>query len=91
MLVEDHLTPLSLQAMAPAGAVFGGPLAGWIADSCGRKAALLLVSLPYLSGYLMITYARFCVSPYGFKVVLLLGRFLTGLGVGWSSLATPVS
>ena len=77
--------------MAPVGAIFGGPIAGWIADFLGRKVALLLVAIPYLSGYMMITYAHFIYNPVGFKTVLFLGRFLTGIGVGWSCLATPVS
>ena len=49
--------------MAPVGAIFGGPIAGWIADFLGRKVALLLVAIPYLSGYMMITYAHFIYNP----------------------------
>ena len=79
--------------MAP---IVGGPIAGWIADYFGRKAPLMLVKLgspycPYLSGYLMIVYAHMLNSATAFKVVLLLGRFLIGVGVGWSCLAGPVS
>ena len=77
--------------MAPLGAIFGGPVAGWIADSLGRKMALLLVILPYLTGYLMITYAHYSHTPMGFEAVLLFGQFFTGIGMGWSCLATPVS
>ena len=77
--------------MAPIGAIFGGPVAGWIADVLGRKMALMLVAIPYLSGYLMITYAHLSYNPIGFRAVLLIGRFFTGIGMGWSCLATPVS
>lgn len=77
--------------MGPVGAIFGGPIAGWIADSYGRKVALLLVVLPYFVGYLMISYAHFIYNPVAFKTVLFLGRFLTGVGLGWSCLASPVS
>ena len=77
--------------MAPIGAIVGGPIAGWIADHFGRKVALMLVGIPYLSGYLMIVYAHMLNSATAFKVVLLLGRFLTGIGLGWSCLAGPVS
>ena len=77
--------------MAPIGAIVGGPIAGWIADHFGRKAALMLVGIPYLSGYLMIVYAHMLNSATAFKVVLQLGRFLTGIGLGWSCLAGPVS
>ena len=77
--------------MAPIGAMFGGPVAGWVADHLGRKAALMLVGVPYLSGYMMIVYAHMIESATAFKVVLLTGRFLTGVGLGWSCLAGPVS
>ena len=77
--------------MAPLGAIFGGPIAGWISDAFGRKMTLLVVAIPYLSGYLMITFAHLSCSPITFKAVLLLGRFFTGIGVGWSCLASPVS
>ena len=77
--------------MAPIGAIVGGPIAGWIAAYFGHKAALMLVGIPYLSDYLMIIYAHTLNSATAFKVVLLLGRFLTGVGVGWSCLAGLVS
>ena len=76
--------------MAPVGAILGGPVAGWFADYLGRKIALLLVAIPYLCGYLMITYAHLICDPTGFKTVLFLGRFFTGFGLGWSCLASPV-
>lgn len=71
--------------------MFGGPIAGFIADHAGRKTALMLVGIPYLVGYLMMVYAHFITNAIGFKVVLLIGRFITGVGLGWSCLATPVS
>ena len=59
--------------MAPLGAIFGGPIAGWIADALDRKMALLLVIIPYLGGYLMITYAHYGSTAIGFRVVLFFG------------------
>ncbi len=79
------------QALGYIGAVFGGPIAGLIADRMGRKLALMLVSIPYLIGYMMITYARFASDPVVFKTVLLIGRLFSGVGLGWSSLAVVVS
>lgn len=73
------------------GAIVGGPIAGWIADHLGRKATLMLVGIPYLTGYMMIVYAHMINNVIAFKVVLLVGRFLTGVGLGWSCLAAPVS
>ena len=80
-----------LQAFAPVGALLGGPIAGWIADHWGRKAALLLAGVPYLVGYLMIALAHLLGDPVAFKAVLLTGRLLSGVGLGWSCLAVPVS
>ena len=70
--------------------MIGGPIAGWISDRMGRKPALMLVSVPYLTGYMMITYARFATDPILFKAVLLIGRFFSGVGLGWASLAAVV-
>ena len=86
-----HFMILFTQAIAPIGAVFGGLPAGWVADKWGRKAALMLVGLPYLVGYLMVAYARFAVTRAGFISVLLVGRFLTGVGFGWATSAVSVS
>ncbi len=80
-----------IPALGSIGAMIGGPIAGWISDRMGRKPALMLVSIPYLTGYLMITYARFASDAVLFKVVLLIGRFLSGVGIGWASLAAIVS
>ena len=80
-----------MQALAPIGALLGAPLAGWIADHAGRKAALMLVGLPYLFGYLMMVCATIIPHPVAFKTVTLVGRLITGVGLGWSCLATPVS
>ena len=85
------LSTCPTQAMAPVGAIFGGPIAGWTVDHFGRKAAIMLVGIPYLSGYLMIVYAHMLNSAIAFKVVLLLGQFLSGVGLGWSCLTGPVS
>ena len=60
-------------------------------DYWGRKPSLLLVSLPYFFGYLMMVYAHMIGLPALFKVVLMFGRFLTGVGIGWTSSVMPVS
>lgn len=76
--------------MAPVGAIFGGFLPGWMSDLYGRKMTVLLGGVPFLGGYIMITVAHLFASAVTFKIILLLGRFLTGVGIGWSSLVTPV-
>ena len=73
------------------GALFGGPIAGSVADRWGRKVALLLSGVPYLTGYLLLVYAHFINSPVAFKADILIGRLVSGVGLGWSCSAVPVS
>lgn len=62
-------------------------------DFYGRKVALLMVAIPYVIGYLMITYTQFIssTSNVAFLFTIFCGRFFTGVGLGWSCLAVPVS
>ncbi len=71
-----------LQAAAPVGGLFGGLIAGWLADKLGRKTSIILTSVPYLSGYFIILCAVLAENGVVFKVVLMVGRFLTGVGMG---------
>ena len=80
-----------LQGSGLVGGLFGGPPAGWVADRWGRKIALILNSVPYLVGYLMISAAYLITNGVVFKSVLIVGRFITGFGMGWSFLAVSVS
>lgn len=76
--------------MAPIGAIFGGPLGGWISDHWGRKCGLMFSSVPYLIGYLLLGYAHFSPTANLFKTLLLLGRFFSGIGMGWASTTSAV-
>ena len=69
-------------AMLPLGAMLAGPLAGRAMQVLGRRTALVLVSVPVVVGWLLITYA-------GTLTTLLLGRMLTGMGVGWTTVVVP--
>ena len=66
------------------GGIFGGPIGGWIADKFGRKAGLVHNAIPYLSGYFLILSVSVVSNDIVFKVLLIMGRFLTGVGFGWS-------
>ena len=52
---------------------------------------MLFSGLPYLVGYMMISFAHHSVSATAFKVLLLTGRFITGVGMGWASAVVAVS
>ena len=46
----------------------------------------------YTVGYAFIALAKIpTLNPLGFKSILMLGRFVTGIGSGWSFVSTPVS
>ena len=65
-------------------------MAGWMADHWGRKNALLSVGIPYALGYLLITLAQLVEDSDSFKALILVGRLVTGLGMGWSCGVSPV-
>jgi MFS family permease len=65
-------------------------LSGILADRWGRKDALVACGLPYLIGYLVLSYAHYMPTALGFKSLALTGRFLTGVGMGWAGSVGPV-
>ena len=69
-------------SMLPLGAMLSGPLAGRAMQVLGRRSALVLVSLPATVGWMLLTYA-------GTLTALLLGRMLTGVAVGWTTVVVP--
>lgn len=72
------------QAIVTLGAAAGGVLGGWLVDRAGRKLSLLLCTVPFVTGFAVITAAQ--------DVWMLLGgRLLTGLACGVASLVAPVS
>lgn len=65
------------------GAAFGGLLGGWMVEKIGRKLTLMFCSLPFVCGYTVIVAAQNVWMLY-------LGRALTGLASGVTSLVVPV-
>lgn len=90
-----NVSCVHLQALSNIGAIFGSFVAVFLADRAGRKDTLIFSNTPTVCGYLFIT----CASYYqnaddrfgAFLVFLYLGRFLTGVGAGWTSVVVPVS
>jgi MFS family permease len=77
-------------ALAPAAAVIGGPVGGWIADRIGRKWSMMLCGGPYFAGYMLLSFAHHTSSVPAFNFLLMTGRSLTGVGMGWASAVSPV-
>ncbi|NXJ87835.1 GTR8 protein, partial [Corythaixoides concolor] len=65
------------------GAAAGGVLGGYLVDKIGRKLSLMLCSVPYVFGYMVIVSAQNVWMLYS-------GRMLTGLASGVTSLVVPV-
>uniref|UniRef100_A0A665U580 Solute carrier family 2, facilitated glucose transporter member 8 n=1 Tax=Echeneis naucrates TaxID=173247 RepID=A0A665U580_ECHNA len=65
------------------GAAAGGLLGGWMVEKIGRKLSLMFCSLPYVLGFTIIIAAQ--------NVWMLhIGRVLTGLASGVTSLVVPL-
>ncbi|XP_029296364.1 solute carrier family 2, facilitated glucose transporter member 8 [Cottoperca gobio] len=65
------------------GAAAGGLLGGWMVEKMGRKLSLMFCSLPYVFGFTMIIAAQNVWMLY-------IGRVLTGLASGVTSLVVPL-
>lgn len=66
------------------GAAVGGLLGGWMVEKIGRKLSLMLCTLPFVFGFTVIIAAQNVWMFY-------IGRALTGLASGITSLVVPVS
>ncbi|OTF80047.1 hypothetical protein BLA29_005003, partial [Euroglyphus maynei] len=64
------------------GAMFGGLLCGLFIDLLGRRKTLMSLGLPYGIGWLCIGFART-------TFVVLVGRIITGLGIGIAIATVP--
>ena len=63
-----------------------------IADTLGRKNALLISGFPAITGWLLIVFSAYVVDSWaGFVSILLLGRLLTGAAAGISAPILTVS
>lgn len=80
-----------VQASLLIGAIFGGPIAGYVSDRWGRKTSLILNAVPYLVGYLIILTTYLVQEGVVFKTVLMVGRVITGVAIGWAYTVVPVS
>ncbi|XP_076461975.1 solute carrier family 2, facilitated glucose transporter member 8-like [Babylonia areolata] len=65
------------------GALFGGPISGWLIEKQGRKRTIFLSSLPFLLGYGSMIVAQSVSYLY-------VGRFLTGVGSGMVTVCVPM-
>ena len=81
-------TSIVFSAMVPFGAMVSGPIVGVLLESLGRHMALMLCALPYTVGWLLIILSR-STNGRTFLTLLYIGRFFTGVGVGYTNGSVP--
>ena len=79
-----------MQITILAGATITAPFGGWLFDYFGRKLSIILCSIPYTIGWLLIILTLTTDGPF-FRPLLFTGRFILGIGVGWTSVSGGVS
>ena len=52
---------------------------------------MMFCGVPYVIGYMILSYAHYAPTATAFKILLLTGRFISGIGIGWSSPVVAVS
>ena len=88
------LSFLIIQGILNIGALIGAAFTGVALDKFGRKAMLIAGCLPCILGWYVISASFFFITKDNYIpvfVMLLVGRFLTGLSAGFFSLTVPVS
>jgi len=76
-------------ALIPVGGLAGAVVAGWLVDLLGRRFALILTSIPFTLGWLLIVLSH-ATSGQFFRPIIYVGRFFTGFGTGYSTVCVPV-
>ncbi|TRY95842.1 hypothetical protein DNTS_021379 [Danionella cerebrum] len=71
-------------AVVTIGAALGGLLGGWVVDKTGRKLSIMFCAIPFIFGFTVIIAAQN-------HWMLYVGRVLTGLASGVTSLALYIS
>ena len=66
-----------------AAAIIGAAIGAWMNDSLGRKKAILTADVLFFIGSLVMA-----VAP--FPSIVVIGRILVGLGVGMTSMTSPL-
>lgn len=65
------------------GCIAGAAVSGWFADRIGRRWTLFLAGLIFIAGAVVSAFAPG-------ETVLLAGRFVVGIGIGFSSVIAPL-
>ena len=77
--------------IAPVGAIVGALFSAGAIASLGLVHTMLISAVTFALGWLMLGISFYLTDPLGFRALLLVGRFVTGLSAGWITTAAPVS
>ena len=77
--------------LAPSGAVFGAILSSFAVGVLGLVQAMITSTIIYVIACTLIGTSFFVSSPDLFRVMVLVGRTLTGFSAGWIATVAPVS
>ncbi|KAM9361058.1 solute carrier family 2, facilitated glucose transporter member 8 [Symphorus nematophorus] len=79
----DNVQASWFGSIVTVGAAVGGLLGGWMVEKIGRKLSLMFCSLPFVFGFTIMIAAQNVWMLY-------IGRVLTGLASGVTSLVVPL-
>ncbi|HEY1653927.1 MAG TPA: sugar porter family MFS transporter [Candidatus Tumulicola sp.] len=80
--LSTHLQEFTISVVL-IGCILGAAVTGTVADRIGRRLTLLTAGIVFLAGALVSA-----LAPD--ETVLLIGRFVVGIGVGFSSVVSPL-
>ncbi|XLU31994.1 hypothetical protein S245_068060, partial [Arachis hypogaea] len=80
---KSYLLQEIIVSMALVGAIFGAAIGGYINDVFGRRIATIIADLSFIIGSVIMALAP---NP----MLIIVGRFLVGLGVGFASITAPL-
>lgn len=70
-------------SLTPGGAILGAALGGWMNDKHGRRVSILVADFVFFIGAIVMG-----AAPT--SNVIILGRFIVGVGVGMASMTAPL-
>lgn len=86
LLLFFNLCMIETASLPPLSAIFGSLMIMALMQYFGRKAALIMISIPYILGFLLMGFTYF----FRHKSTLFIGGILTGLVVGSSTPAAQI-
>lgn len=88
---DDCIYQALIGPLAPSGAVFGAILSSLAVGVLGLVQTMITSTVIYIIAWALIGTSYFVSSPDWFRIMILVGRTLTGFSAGWIATVAPVS